>query len=322
MHTSPPLGRWQIGLGHLMSSKKGGLGRGLGALIPNAEPNKPTTPTLSTTPQQPVDNSLDGLAALRSVSITSISTNPRQPRQVFAPEALAELVDSIKIVGLLQPPVVREVGPNKYELIMGERRWRAATAAGLKEIPVIVKETSDDDLLRDALLENLHRAELNALEEAAAYEQLLKDFGCTQEELASKIGRSRPQISNTLRLLKLPANVAQRVAAGVLSAGHARAILSLTSSEEMEAMAKKIVAEGLSVRAVEELVAVGDKFAEQKVKAKKGRASSSQINESSEKLSNYLDTRVKVEMGRAKGKITIEFASTEDMNRIVDLIID
>jgi ParB family chromosome partitioning protein len=205
---------------------------------------------------------------------------------------------------------------------MGERRWRAATAAGLKEIPVIVKETSDDDLLRDALLENLHRAELNALEEAAAYEQLLKDFGCTQEELASKIGRSRPQISNTLRLLKLPANVAQRVAAGVLSAGHARAILSLTSSEEMEAMAKKIVAEGLSVRAVEELVAVGDKFSEKKVKAKKGRASSSQINESSEKLSNYLDTRVKVEMGRAKGKITIEFASTEDMNRIVDLIID
>ena len=305
-----------------MSSKKGGLGRGLGALIPNAEPSKPSTPTLSTTPQQPVDNSLDGLAQLRSVSITSISTNPRQPRQVFAPEALAELVDSIKIVGLLQPPVVREVGPDKYELIMGERRWRAATAAGLKEIPVIVKETSDDDLLRDALLENLHRAELNALEEAAAYEQLLKDFGCTQEELASKIGRSRPQISNTLRLLKLPANVAQRVAAGVLSAGHARAILSLTSSEEMEAMAKKIVAEGLSVRAVEELVAVGDKFAEQKVKAKKGRASSSQINESSEKLSNYLDTRVKVEMGRAKGKITIEFASTEDMNRIVDLIID
>ena len=305
-----------------MSSKKGGLGRGLGALIPNAEPSKPSTPTLSTTPQQSVDNSLDGLAALRSVSITSISTNPRQPRQVFAPEALAELVDSIKIVGLLQPPVVREVGPNKYELIMGERRWRAATAAGLKEIPVIVKETSDDDLLRDALLENLHRAELNALEEAAAYEQLLKDFGCTQEELASKIGRSRPQISNTLRLLKLPANVAQRVAAGVLSAGHARAILSLTSSEEMEAMAKKIVAEGLSVRAVEELVAVGDKFSEKKVKAKKGRASSSQINESSEKLSNYLDTRVKVEMGRAKGKITIEFASTEDMNRIVDLIID
>lgn len=305
-----------------MSSKKGGLGRGLGALIPNAEPSKPSTPTLSTTPQQPVDNSLDGLATLRSVSITSISTNPRQPRQVFAPEALAELVDSIKIVGLLQPPVVREVGPNKYELIMGERRWRAATAAGLKEIPVIVKETSDDDLLRDALLENLHRAELNALEEAAAYEQLLKDFGCTQEELASKIGRSRPQISNTLRLLKLPANVAQRVAAGVLSAGHARAILSLTSSEEMEAMAKKIVAEGLSVRAVEELVAVGDKFSEKKVKAKKGRASSSQINESSEKLSNYLDTRVKVEMGRAKGKITIEFASTEDMNRIVDLIID
>lgn len=305
-----------------MSSKKGGLGRGLGALIPNAEPSKPSTPTLSTTPQQSVDNSLDGLAALRSVSITSISTNPRQPRQVFAPEALAELVDSIKIVGLLQPPVVREVGPNKYELIMGERRWRAATAAGLKEIPVIVKETSDDDLLRDALLENLHRAELNALEEAAAYEQLLKDFGCTQEELASKIGRSRPQISNTLRLLKLPANVAQRVAAGVLSAGHARAILSLTTSEEMEAMAKKIVAEGLSVRAVEELVAVGDKFSEKKVKAKKGRASSSQINESSEKLSNYLDTRVKVEMGRAKGKITIEFASTEDMNRIVDLIID
>ena len=305
-----------------MSSKKGGLGRGLGALIPNAEPSKPSTPALSTTPQQPVDNSLDGLAALRSVPITSISTNPRQPRQVFAPEALAELVDSIKIVGLLQPPVVREVGPNTYELIMGERRWRAATAAGLKEIPVIVKETSDDDLLRDALLENLHRAELNALEEAAAYEQLLKDFGCTQEELASKIGRSRPQISNTLRLLKLPANVAQRVAAGVLSAGHARAILSLASSEEMEAMAKKIVAEGLSVRAVEELVAVGDKFAEKKVKAKKGRASSSQINESSEKLSNYLDTRVKVEMGRAKGKITIEFASTEDMNRIVDLIID
>jgi ParB family chromosome partitioning protein len=270
-----------------------------------------------------VDNSqssLEGLVRLATVSIKSISANPRQPRQIFEPEALAELAASIKEVGLLQPPVVRALSQGKYELIMVERRLRASKEAGLSEITVIVKETADDDLLRDALLENLHRAQLNPLEEAAAYEQLLKDFGCTQEELATRIGRSRPQISNTLRLLKLPPTVAKRVAAGVLSAGHARALLSLSSSEEIERLATKIVAEGLSVRAVEEIVAMGGLEDEKKTRTKHARPTSPRLAEISSRLSNQLDTRVKIELGRSKGKISIEFASIDDLERILGVI--
>ncbi|MCX6451882.1 MAG: ParB/RepB/Spo0J family partition protein [Actinobacteria bacterium] len=317
-----------------MSGKKGGLGRGLGALIPNSSPSKPVENSslkelkpqvneVSTTPKTPVDNSqssLEGLVRLATVSIKSISANPRQPRQIFEPEALAELAASIKEVGLLQPPVVRALSQGKYELIMGERRLRASKEAGLSEITVIVKETADDDLLRDALLENLHRAQLNPLEEAAAYEQLLKDFGCTQEELATRIGRSRPQISNTLRLLKLPPTVAKRVAAGVLSAGHARALLSLSSSEEIERLATKIVAEGLSVRAVEEIVAMGGLEDEKKTRTKHARPTSPRLAEISSRLSNQLDTRVKIELGRSKGKISIEFASVDDLERILGVI--
>ncbi len=317
-----------------MSGKKGGLGRGLGALIPNSSPSKPVENSslkelkpqvneVSTTSRTPVDNSqssLEGLLRLATVSIKNISANPRQPRQIFEPEALAELAASIKEVGLLQPPVVRALAHGKYELIMGERRLRASKEAGLSEITVIVKESEDDDLLRDALLENLHRAQLNPLEEAAAYEQLLKDFGCTQEELATRIGRSRPQISNTLRLLKLPPSVAKRVAAGVLSAGHARALLSLLSSEEIERLATKIVAEGLSVRAVEEIVAMGGLEDEKKTRTKHARPTSPRLAEISSRLSNQLDTRVKIELGRSKGKISIEFASVDDLERILGVI--
>jgi len=317
-----------------MSGKKGGLGRGLGALIPNSSSSKPVENSslkesksqvneVSTTPATPVDNSqssLEGLVRLATVSIKSISANPRQPRQIFEPEALAELAASIKEVGLLQPPVVRALSQGKYELIMGERRLRASKEAGLSEITVIVKETADDDLLRDALLENLHRAQLNPLEEAAAYEQLLKDFGCTQEELATRVGRSRPQISNTLRLLRLPPTVAKRVAAGVLSAGHARALLSLSSSEEIERLATKIVAEGLSVRAVEEIVAMGGLEDEKKTRTKHARPTSPRLAEISSRLSNQLDTRVKIELGRSKGKISIEFASVDDLERILGVI--
>ena len=317
-----------------MSGKKGGLGRGLGALIPNSSPSKPVENSslkelkpqvseVSTTSRTPVDNSqssLEGLVRLATVSIKSISANPRQPRQIFEPEALTELAASIKEVGLLQPPVVRALAHGKYELIMGERRLRASKEAGLSEITVIVKETADDDLLRDALLENLHRAQLNPLEEAAAYEQLLKDFGCTQEELAARVGRSRPQISNTLRLLKLPPSVAKRVAAGVLSAGHARALLSLSSSEEIERLATKIVAEGLSVRAVEEIVAMGGLEDEKKTRTKHARPTSPRLSEISSRLSDQLDTRVKIELGRSKGKISIEFASIDDLERILGVI--
>ncbi|MCG3769303.1 MAG: putative chromosome-partitioning protein ParB [Nitrosomonadaceae bacterium] len=317
-----------------MSGKKGGLGRGLGALIPNSSPSKPVENSslkelkpqvneVSTTSRTPVDNSqssLEGLVRLATVSIKSISANPRQPRQIFEPEALAELAASIKEVGLLQPPVVRALAHGKYELIMGERRLRASKEAGLSEITVIVKETADDDLLRDALLENLHRAQLNPLEEAAAYEQLLKDFGCTQEELAARVGRSRPQISNTLRLLKLPPSVAKRVAAGVLSAGHARALLSLSSSEEIERLATKIVAEGLSVRAIEEIVAMGGLEDEKKTRTKHARPTSPRLAEISSRLSDQLDTRVKIELGRSKGKISIEFASIDDLERILGVI--
>ena len=298
-----------------MSGRKGGLGRGLGALIPQSGSSNRGSDAEALTE---VSNELATLVRLVEVPIDSISSNPRQPRQVFDQEALAELTHSIQEVGLLQPPIVRQIGANRYELVMGERRWRACQGAGLKTIAVIIKETADDALLRDSLLENLHRSQLNPLEEGAAYDQLLKDFGCTHEELAARIGRSRPQISNTIRLLKLPASVQRKVAAGVLSAGHARAILGLTDVDVMERLANRIVSEGLSVRATEEIVALG--IEEKKARKKNARPVSPRLNEISERLSDRYETRVRVELGKRKGKMTIEFASIDDLERILLLL--
>jgi len=267
--------------------------------------------------------------------VLSIRPNPKQPRKAFGDDEMAELVHSIKEIGVLQPVVVRPIPPEElartaaqspggdgqpvFELIMGERRWRATQAAGLPAIPAIIKDTHDDDLLRDALLENLHRSELNALEEAAAYQQLLDDFGCTHDELATRIGRSRPQISNTLRLLKLPPLVQRRVAAGVLSAGHARALLGLADRAAMERLAQRIVAEGLSVRSIEEIVALGDA---ETPRARKPRAGAHhpQLDGQAARLSDRFDTRVRINLGQRKGKLTFEFASVDDLDRIVRLM--
>ena len=258
--------------------------------------------------------------------VTAISPNPKQPRQVFDEEALAELMHSVKEIGILQPIVVRATeavdGEQRYELIMGERRWRATQAAGLERIPAIVRDTSDDDLLRDALLENLHRSELNPLEEAAAYQQLLDDFGCTHEELATRIGRSRPQISNTIRLLRLPPAVQRRVAAGVLSAGHARALLGLENADAMDKLAQRIVSEGLSVRATEEAVAISDSDPAAPAPRKRPRAGGhhAELDDLATRLADRLDTRVNISLGRSKGKISVEFASVEDLNRILEIL--
>src|SRR6202044_2479965 len=247
-----------------------------------------------------------------------IAPNPRQPRLTFDEDALEELAASIAEVGLLQPVVVRKLGPARYELVMGERRMRASQRAGLVRIPAIVRETSDNDMLRDALIENLHRAQLDPLEEAAAYKQLLDDFGATHEQLAQRIGRSRPHISNTLRLLNLPPAVQKRIAAGVLSAGHARALLSLDDAQLQERLGQRIVPEGLSVRAVEEIVAVGDDSpAKQTRRPVSNRPVAPALRHLSDRLSDLFETRVKVEMGRNKGKITVEFATIDDLERIV-----
>ena len=285
-----------------MSAKRGGLGTNLDSLIP-------TSLTVGDTE----------VAQQNEVPISSISPNPRQPRTVFDEDALNELIASIKEIGILQPPVVRRVSEGRYELIMGERRLRAAKAAGLITIPVIIRQTPDNELLREALIENIHRSQLNPLEEAAAYAGLLTDFGCTHDELATKLGRSRPLISNMLRLLNLPPTVQRKVAAGVISAGHARALLGLSDEKEIEKLANRIVAEGLSVRATEEIVAIaGPAKKSSKKKAKVGISGATLA--SAELLSDYLDTRVSIEQGKGKGKITIEFAGSEDLQRIVDLI--
>ena len=259
-------------------------------------------------------------AHFAELPVTSIAPNPRQPRQVFDEDALAELVHSIREVGLLQPVVVRPVEDGHYELVMGERRWRATQEAGLDTIPAIVRETGDDALLRDALLENLHRSELNPLEEAAAYQQLLDDFGCTHEELATRIGRSRPQISNTLRLLRLSPAVQRRVAAGVLSAGHARALLGVENGEVQDRLAGRVVAEGISVRGLEEIVAVGDLGPGTTATARRSRPTAPALGDLAARLSDRLETRVKVDLGKRKGRITVEFASLPDLERIVGLI--
>lgn len=303
------------------AAAKRGLGKGLGALIPSTpEAQAAVTPESA----DPAPGAVPG-AVYSELPIGSIEPNPRQPRSVFDPEALAELVHSIREIGLLQPVVVREIGDH-YELIAGERRLRASKEAGLTHIPAIVRATDDDDLLRDALLENLHRSNLNALEEAAAYSQLLADFGCTQEELAQRIGRSRPQVSNTLRLLKLPPDVQRRVAAGVLSAGHARALLSLDDVDAMNALAQRIVNEGLSVRNVEEIILLGQGKAKKKSKGKgKSRTDSLQdlVEEVQERLSDALDTRVTIAglpRSNSRGTIVIEAADADDLRRIAEAI--
>lgn len=291
-----------------MSTRKGGLGRGLDSLIPTSINTTPiTTPSGET------------IANRNEVDINAISPNPKQPRTIFDADALSELSASIKEVGVLQPPVVRDLGNGKYELIMGERRLRASKMAGLTSIPVIIRQTPDNELLREALLENIHRSQLNPLEEGSAYENLLNDFGYTHEELATKVGKSRPAITNTLRLLNLPAGVQRRVAAGVLSAGHARALLSLTDEAEIEKLAARIVAEGLSVRATEEIVAT-HQTSTKSTKPKAGKHLSPRLKEIADSLSDKYDTRVSVELGKQKGKITIEFATLDDLERITKLL--
>ena len=293
-----------------MSTRKGGLGRGLDALIPTS-----VIPTEIKTQSGVVTANRD------EIDVNNISANPKQPRNVFDEDQLTELALSIKEVGLLQPPVVRSIGNGKYQLIMGERRFRAAKLAGLKSIPVIIRQTSDDQLLREALIENIHRSQLNPLEEGAAYQQLLNDFSYTHDELAVKLSKSRPAITNTMRLLNLPPSVQRKVAAGVISAGHARALLSLTDEKVIENLANRIVAEGLTVRAVEEIVATGAA----KVKGgsvRSGKIIAPKLKEISDQLSDHLDTRVNVELGKQKGKIVIEFATIEDLERISKVITD
>ena len=329
-----------------MSEKRRGLGRGLGALIPtaptgDARPVDVFFPGTAAAPPAAADAAPASAAPapastgpellpvpgarFAEVPLASIRPNPRQPRTVFDEDALAELVSSISEIGVLQPVVVRPITENgdgiAYELIMGERRWRASQEAGLATIPAIIRETDDEDLLRDALLENLHRSQLNPLEEAAAYQQLLDDFGCTHEELATRIHRSRPQISNTLRLLKLPPLVQRRVAAGVLSAGHARALLGLPDAAAMERLAQRIVAEGISVRATEEIVSLGGDPTPVAARrqARPGDRSAA-LDDLAARLSDRFDTRVKVALGKSKGRITVEFASVQDLNRILDVL--
>ncbi|WP_204806254.1 ParB/RepB/Spo0J family partition protein [Mycobacterium riyadhense] len=325
------------------SRRKGGLGRGLASLIPTGPAEGESGPstfgprmgaaTADVVIGGPAPDAAAMGAVYREIAPADIEANPRQPRQVFDEEALSELVHSIREFGLLQPIVVRAVQGSqsgaRYQIVMGERRWRAAQDAGLATIPAIVRETGDDNLLRDALLENIHRVQLNPLEEAAAYQQLLDEFGVTHDELAARIGRSRPLITNMIRLLKLPIPVQRRVAAGVLSAGHARALLSLEAgAEAQEELASRIVAEGLSVRATEEAVTVANH--EAKHLAGRGGPTPTPprrkpiqmpgLQDVAERLSNTFDTRVTVSLGKRKGKIVVEFGSVDDLQRIVGLM--
>ncbi|MFJ6379871.1 ParB/RepB/Spo0J family partition protein [Kitasatospora sp. NPDC092039] len=338
-----------------MSGRRG-LGKGLGALLPSAPPTvggaaaQPataapapasvvTTGAVSPTAVPVLPNGRGTVAARASraaeavegtgarfaeLPLDAITPNPRQPREVFDEDKLAELVTSIKEVGLLQPIVVRQVGIDSFELIMGERRWRASREAGLERIPAIVRATEDDKLLLDALLENLHRAALNPLEEAAAYDQLLRDFSCTHEELADRIGRSREYVSNTLRLMKLTPSVQRRLVAGTLMAGHARALLGVPDADEQERLAKRIIAEGLTVRNIEEIVKVMKLEEKPKRQAPKaGKLNSPAFTDLASRLSDRFDTRVKVEVSQrggklGKGKVVLEFGSVEDLNRILD----
>jgi len=280
-------------------ARRGGLGTNLDALIP----------TSLTVGDKEVGQQ-------NEVAISAISPNPRQPRTHFDPVALEELIASIKEIGILQPPVVRQTTPGKYELIMGERRFRAAKAAGLKTIPVIIRQTPDNELLREALIENIHRSQLNALEDAAAYSQLLTDFNCTHEELAQKLGRSRPLISNTIRLMNLPTSVQQKLASGVLSAGHARALLGLSDAATIEKLAARIVSEGLSVRATEEIISSGAPKGQSTKKPKQTKSATPELQEIAERIGDALDTRVSIQGSAKRGTIVIEFAGAEDLKRI------
>ncbi len=323
-------------------TQRRGLGRGLGSLIPTAPAQAEAEAVDTPDGAVPHDGSSapyaggsDGQApptgpdtsapapvagaVFAEIPLDQIRPNHAQPRQVFDEEAMAELVHSISEIGLLQPIVVRRTGEDAFELVMGERRWRAAQQAGLTAIPAIVRETGDNDMLRDALLENLHRSELNPLEEAAAYQQLLEDFGCTHDQLASRIGRSRPQISNTLRLLRLSPAVQRRVAAGVLSAGHARSLLAVEDGDLQDRLAQRVVSEGISVRGLEEIVAVGDTGRSTTAPARRKPVAPG-LTELADRLSDRLETRVKVDLGKSKGRITVEFASMEDLRRIVDVM--
>ena len=316
-------------------TQRRGLGRGLGSLIqstsappPETDAAAPAEPgaaeTVATEPPAPEMATVPG-ASFAELPVDRITPNAAQPRQVFEEEAMAELVHSIKEIGLLQPVVVRPVGADedgglRYELVMGERRWRATQAAGLSVIPAIVRETDDTAMLRDALLENLHRAQLNPLEEAAAYAQLLEDFECTHEELASRLGRSRPQVSNTIRLLRLSPAVQRRVAAGVLSAGHARSLLAVEDPDQQDRLAQRVIAEGISVRGLEEIVAVGLEAEPESRRVPRARPSAPGLAELADRLSDRFETRVKVDLGRSKGRITVEFASLDDLRRIVDIM--
>jgi ParB family transcriptional regulator, chromosome partitioning protein len=317
--------------------RKGGLGRGLASLIPTGPPD-PTDDSTRFGPRMGdaaanvvlggPSAATDIGAVYREIDPALIEPNPRQPRQVFDDEALAELVHSIREFGLMQPIVVRAVdgaqrsGGQHYQLVMGERRWRAAQAAGMTAIPAIVRETAEDNLLRDALLENIHRVQLNPLEEAAAYQQLLDEFGVTHDELAARIGRSRPLITNMIRLLRLPIPVQRRVAAGVLSAGHARALLSLEGGPDaQENLAARIVAEGLSVRATEEAVTLANRSdTNQPAPPRRKPIQMPGLQDVAEQLSSTFDTRVTVSVGKRKGKIVIEFGSVDDLQRIVGLM--
>ncbi len=338
-----------------MSGTRRGLGRGLGALIPATQPAAGGAPAeavpVAAVPVVPTDRGtvaakaaaeslrelagdqrrsvleaalapVDG-ARFAELPLESISPNPRQPREVFDEEKLAELVSSIKEVGLLQPVVVRQTGPERYELIMGERRWRASRLAGLDAIPAIIRATEDDKLLLDALLENLHRAELNALEEAAAYDQLLRDFGCTHDELADRVGKSRPHVSNTLRLMKLPVSVQLKVAAGEVTAGHAKAILMVPDAERQEKLATRVVAEHLTVRATEEIAKLLAGIEPKKRAPRAEPLPTPAFDELAGRLSDRFETRVKVEVAQSggkfgRGKVVLEFGSVEDLNRILD----
>ena len=334
-------------------TKRGGLGRGLAALIPTSAPvpdsvpeqdgearvsgSSTAAPTVSLVPAPPTTSPFSVPASLavepsepegaigvpgaqlREVSVEDVVPNPKQPRQVFDEESLEELSHSVREFGLLQPIVVRENPGGAYELIMGERRLRAARAAGLDTVPAIVRDTTDDAMLRDALLENIHRVQLNPLEEAAAYQQLLEEFGATHEELATKIGRSRSQVTNTIRLMKLPVKVQTRVAAGVISAGHARALLGLQDADAQDALATRIVAEGMSVRATEEAVAMA--AAEQPTARRRARKISAPgVEELGTRLSDMFETKVKIQIGRAKGRIVVEFGSVDDLQRIIGVM--
>lgn len=302
-----------------MAEKRKGLGRGLGALIPEAG--------ISSASVQPTSDEVQSIPGVSyaELPLVVISPNPKQPRSTFDESSHKELVHSIREIGLLQPVVVRPIGGGSYQLVAGERRLRAAKDAGLQNIPAIVRDTADDNLLRDALLENLHRVQLNPLEEAAAYQQLLEDFGGTQEELANRLGLSRPQVTNTLRLLKLPAPVQRRVAAGVLSAGHAKALLGLSNQALMESLAQRVVSEGLSVRATEEIVGLqaGDSDNQQESTTNQPtviKTKDPALEDVASSLEDYLDTKVLVTKSQKKGRITIDFADLEDLRRIVKLI--